>query len=63
MKEAAAATRSLACGVLERESNEIRYLKEATELIEEWQKLLQLVPPVNLHASQHEEVELIERQR
>ena len=63
MIEAAAATRSLTCGVLDRGSNEIRYLKEATELIGEWQKLHQLVPPVNLQASQHEEVVLLERQR
>ena len=33
--EAGAATHSPTCGVPDRESNEIRYLKQATELIEE----------------------------
>ena len=63
VKETAAATHSLACRVLDRESNEIKYLIEATELIEEWQKQLQGVPPVNLQASEHDEVVLPERQR
>ena len=45
------------------ESNEIKHLKEATELFEEWQKQLQGVPPVTLQASEHEEVVLVERQR
>ena len=34
-------TEMATCGVQDRESNEIRNLKEATELIEEWQKQLQ----------------------
>ena len=38
-------------------------LAEATELIEEWQKQLQGVPPVNLQASEHEDVVLVERPR
>ena len=46
-KETAAATHSLTCGVLDRENSEIRYLKQATEHIEEWQLLLQEVHPVN----------------
>ena len=40
-KETAAATHSLTSGIPDRESNEIRYLKQATELIEEWQSLVQ----------------------
>ena len=56
VKEAAAATHSLTCGVLDRESNEIRYLKQATELIEEWQNQLQGVPPVTRPSSEHGEV-------
>ena len=54
---------SVTCGVPDRESNEIKYLREATELIDEWQKQLQGVPQVNLQASEHEEVVLVERQR
>ena len=41
VKEAAAATHSLTCVVSDRESNEIRYLQQAIELIEEWQNQLQ----------------------
>ena len=63
VKETAAATHSLTCGVPDRESNEIRYLKEATELIEEWQKFIQWVPPLNAQTSEHEEVVPVERQR
>ena len=58
VKETAAATHSLTCGVPDRESNEIRYLKQATELIEEWQAL----SPVNAQTSKHEEVVPEERQ-
>ena len=58
VKETAAATHSLTCGVPDRESNEIRYLKQATELIEEWQG----EPPVNAQTSKHEEVVPEERQ-
>ena len=61
VKETAAATRSLIFGVPDRESNEVKYLREATELIKEWQKQLQGVPPVNLQASEHEDVVLVER--
>ena len=50
----------LTCGVSDRESNEIKYLKGATELIEEWQKQLPGVPPVNLQVSEHEEVVFVE---
>ena len=60
VKEAAAATHSLTCGVPDRESNEIRYLKQATELIEEWQNQLQGVPPVSRPSSEHGDVVLIE---
>ena len=63
VKETAAATRSLTCGVRDREINEVKYLREATELIAEWQKQLQGVPPVNLQASEHEDVVLMQRPR
>ena len=36
---------------------------EATDFIEEWQKQLQGVPLVNLQASEHEDVVLVERPR
>ena len=63
MKETAAATHSLTCGVSDRESNKMKFSREATELIDEWQKQFQGVPPVNLQASEHEEVVLAEKQR
>ena len=47
----------------DRESNEIRYLKQATELIEKWQLLLQGVQPATAQTFEHEEVVLVERQR
>ena len=56
VKETDAAIHSLTCGVPDRQSNEIRYLKQATELMEEWQKLLQGVPPVTAQTSDLEEV-------
>ena len=37
VQAAAEATHSLTCGVRDRESNEVKYLREATELIEAWQ--------------------------
>ena len=58
-----AATHSLTCGIPDRESNDIRYLKQATELIEEWQNQLQGVHPVSRPSSDHDDVVLIERQR
>ena len=61
--ETANAKHTLTCGVPDRESNEIKYLREATELINEWQKQLQGVPPVSRPSSEHGEVVLIERQR
>ena len=36
MRAAAEATHSLTCGVPDRESNEVKYLHEATEIIEGW---------------------------
>ena len=56
-------THALTCEVPDRESNEIKYLREAAELIDEWQKQVQGVPPVSLHTSEHCEVVLTERQR
>ena len=56
VKETAAATHSLTCGVPDRESNEVKYLRDAAQLIEEWQRRLQGVPPVNLQLSEQEDV-------
>ena len=61
VKEAAAATHSLTCGERDRESNEVLYLKQATELIEEWQNQLQGV--LSQPSSVHGEVVSIECQR
>ena len=61
VQETAAATHPLACGVPDRESNEIRYLKQATELIEIWQLRLQGVQAVTVQTSEHEEVVLVQR--
>ena len=54
VKEAAAAIHSLTCGIPDSQNNEIRYLKQASELIEEWQRQLQGVQPVNAQTSEHE---------
>ena len=40
VQSTATATHSLTCGVPDRESNEVKYLREATELIETWQHQL-----------------------
>ena len=63
VKEAAAAIHSLTCGIPDSENNEIRYLEQASELIEELQRQLQGVQPVNAQTSEHEGVVLVERQR
>ena len=47
VRAAAQATYSLTCGVPDRESNEIKYLREATEVTERWQQQLQDGQPVN----------------
>ena len=60
MQAAARATHSLTCGVPDRESNEVKYLREATELIEERQFRLQGGQRVSAPASDHGEVILIE---
>ena len=51
-----------ACGTLDRESNEIKYLREATEVIERWQQQLQGGQQVSKAPSEHGEVILIEQQ-
>ena len=56
LQAAARATNSLTCGVPDRESNEVKYLREATELIEEWQFRLQDGRRVSAPASVHGEV-------
>ena len=61
VRETANATRALTWGIPDRESNETKYLREATELIEEWQR--QRGHSVSHPSSEHNEVVLIERQR
>ena len=63
VQAAAKATRSLTCGVPDRESNEVEYLREATELIEAWQQQLQGGQPMSGPPSENSEVILVERQR
>ena len=63
MRAAAHATRSLTCSVLDRESNEVKCLREGTEVIERWQDQLQDGQPVSRPSSEHSEVIVIERQR
>ena len=56
------ATHSLTCGAPDRESNEIKYLREATEVMKRWQQQLEGGQPVSKAPSEHGEVILIERQ-
>ena len=63
LQAAAKATHSLTCGVQDRESNEIKFLREATELIEAWQHQLLSGQPISGPPSEHVEVILVERQR
>ena len=60
VQAAAKATHFLTCGVPDRESNEMKYLREATELIEAWHPSGQ---PMSGPPSKHSEVILVERQR
>ena len=53
VRETANATHALTCGVLDRESNETKYLREATDMIEEWQDLLQQGPSVSHPSCEH----------
>ena len=62
VRAAAQATHSLTCGVPDRESNEIKYLRETTEVIKRWQQQLHDGQPVSKAPSKPEEVILIERQ-
>ena len=59
----AKATHSLTFGVPDRENNETKYLREAKELIEEWQHQLLSGQPMSGPPSEHGEVILVERQR
>ena len=56
-------THALACGVLDRDSNETKYLREATELIEAWQRQLQGGHSVNHSSGDRGEVVLLKCQR
>ena len=56
LQAAAKATHSLTCGVPNRESNEIKYLREATELIEAWQHQLLSGQAMSGPPSEHSEV-------
>ena len=53
---------SLTCGVPDREVNEIKYLREATEVIEKWQHHFQDGQLVSRPPSEHGEEILLERQ-
>ena len=55
LQAAARATLCLTCGVPDRESNEVKYLREATELIEDWQFRFQGEQRVRAPASDHGE--------
>ena len=61
VQAAAKATHSLTCGVPDRESNEAKYLREATELIEGWQLQLQGGQAMKGPSSEHSEVILVEK--
>ena len=63
LQAAARATHSLTCGVPDRESNETKYLRETTELIEEWQFRLQGGQRMSAPASDHGEVIFFERNK
>ena len=63
LQAAAKATHSLTCGVPDRESNEAKYLREATELIEGWQLQLQGGQAMKGPSSEHSEVILVEKKR
>ena len=63
VKETAAATHALTCGNPNLQGNEIKYLRESTELVDELQKQLQGEPSVSLDATEKSEVLLTERQR
>ena len=54
---------TLTCGVLDREGNETKHLREATEMIEGWQKRIQRGHSVSRPSCEHYEVGLSERQR
>ena len=56
LQAAARATHSLTCGVPDPESFEVKYLREATDLIEVWQFRLQGGQRVRASASDHGEV-------
>ena len=60
VQAAAKATHSLACGVPDREGNEVKYLRE---LIEAWQQQLQGGLPMSEPPSENSEVILVERQQ
>ena len=63
LQAAATATHSLTCGVPDRESNETKYLREATKLIEARQHHFLSGQPTSGPPSEHGEVILVERQR
>ena len=63
LQAAARATHSLTCGVPDRKSNETKYLRKATEFIEEWQFRLLGGKRMSAPASDHGKVILIERNK
>ena len=59
MRAAALAAHFLTRGVPDRESNEVKYLREATEIIEGWQMQLQGGHTMSGPPSEHSEVVLV----
>ena len=51
------------CGVPDRESNETKYLREATDMIEDWQRLLQRGPSVSHPSCEQSDVAFIQLKR
>ena len=49
--------------MIQQEGNETKYLPEATDMIEEWQRLRQRGPSVSHLSCEHSEVVNVERQR
>ena len=61
VKDTAGATHTLACGVPDRESNETKYLKDALEVINDWQSRCSRRSPEGRADRDSTEVVLVER--
>ena len=64
VNETAAATHSVTCGMPDRESNEVKYFREAGQrAYRSVAEATSRVPPVDLQVSEHEDAVLVERPR